>query len=102
MIIVQIGIRGIQAVNSSGCLFHHFVGIILGVQYNRISFVTVPPSTTDGLLHTLSPALPLRIRMMFVSVPFGELYILAIIQTLENIEFIVKVVKYDGSRMLLQ
>ena len=90
----------IKPVDSSGCLLHNLIAIVLRVEYNRVSLDTIPTLTSGSILNQIYPSFAIRNRLMLMTVPFGYLYVLAIVQILQNIQFVVEVVEYDYSRMV--
>ena len=101
MKIVKVCELGVQPVNASGCLFHHLVGVVLGVKYNGVGRNTVPPLGSGIVLNQVDPVIALRNWLVLVPVPFRNFGFFAIVETFQDLQFVVEVIEYNGFWMVL-
>ena len=78
MVVVKVAVWCCQAVNSPGCLYHDFVGIVLRVEYDGVCGDAVPALAASGVLNEIDPFFPGGNFLVFMTIPLRNLRTLRI------------------------
>ena len=95
LVIVQLRIWGVQAVDPAGRLLHDLVAVVERVEDHHVGRDAVPPLAPGAVLHQVDPPVRVRKLVVPVSVPLVHRDAGGLLQSPQLIEFGVEVVEYD-------
>ena len=102
MVVIQICIRCIKSVYTSGCLLHYLITVVLRIEYNSVGLNTVPTLGSRIVLHEIYPFFRFLYLLMLIHVPLRNVNLVSVIKRFKYLKLVVKVIKYNGSGMFLQ